>query len=245
MKKSTKQIISFIQEYEDGKLFTYNDLGVTNSQFVAVSKMLSRLVKKGEISRLTKGVFYKPKRTKYGLLRPSEQEIIDLIIRKKLNSKGYVTGINVYNKIGLTTQVSNVITISTPNNQRSISLENLEIKISYRKGFIAPSNVEDIALLQLLDAITDFKKIPDRDDYLFAKIVQGKIMSYDARTLKRLLELSLEYPPRTKALLGAILELSGFNESATTLKLSLNMLTMFKLNINKKVLPNKNDWNIL
>jgi len=199
-------------------------------------------VEKGEISRLTKGVFYKPKRTKYGILKPSEQEIIDLIITKKLNSKAYVTGINVYNKIGLTTQVSNVITISTPSKQSLVKVENLEI--SYRRG-IAPSTPADITLLQLLDAITDFKKIPDRNDEVFAKIIQNKIMSYDDKTLKRLLVLSLEYAPRTKALLGAIMEISGFDESAQTLKLSLNTLTTFKLNINKKVLPNKNDWNIL
>lgn len=242
MKNSTKQIIAFIQKYEEGKLFTYNDLCLVSGQIPAVSKMLSRLVEKGEIRRLTKGVFYKPKRTKYGLLKPSEQEIIDLIIRKKLNSKGYVTGINVYNKIGLTTQVSNVITISTPISQSLTQIENL--KISYRRG-LAPSTPADIALLQLLDAITDFKKIPDRNDDVFAKIIQNKIMSYDSKTLKRLLALSLEYAPRTKALLGAILEISGFDESAQTLKLSLNTLTTFKLNISEEVLPNKNDWNIL
>lgn len=239
---STKQIIAFIKEYENGKLFTYSDLCVIPKQIPAISKMLSRLVEKGEIERFTKGVFYKPKQTKYGLLKPSEQEIIDLIITKKLNSKGYVTGINVYNKIGLTTQVSNVITISTPNQQSLVKIETL--KINYRKG-IAPSSPADVALLQLLDAITDFKKIPDRNDDLFTKIIQNKIINYDDKTLKRLLSLSLEYAPRTKALLGAILEISGFREMANPLKLSLNVLTTFKLNISEDVLPNKNEWNIV
>jgi len=45
-------------------------------------------------------------------------------------------------------------------------------------------------------------------------------------------------------LLGAIVELLGYNSSAVKLYKTLNPLSKYKLGIEEKILPNKNKWKI-
>jgi len=238
----TKQIKNLIEEFEYGQLFTYKNLFIPSTELATVSKILSRLVNSTYIERFEKGVFYKPKKTKFGQLKPSESQIIKMIVKDKLNSAGYLTGLSIYNKLGLTTQVTNQVTIATPVQRKPLEVSS--ISIVYRKG-IAPASEIDIELLQLLDAIKDFKSLPDRNDALFISIVSNTILKYERETLERFIKLSQEYPPRTRALLGAILELINLKDMTATLKASLNSLTTYKLGINEAILPNKNNWKII
>ena len=51
-----------------------------------------------------------------------------------------------------------------------------------------------------------------------------------------------DYPPRTRALLGALLESINWKEDLSKLKESINSLTTFKLGITIEILPNSKDW---
>lgn len=87
------QLINKINQFEVDKLFTHSNLNFNISSLNNISQTVNRLVKLDEISRLTKGKFYKPQR---GIL--SEQILSD---NKKLKSVlfsnnkklGYITGI--------------------------------------------------------------------------------------------------------------------------------------------------------
>lgn len=231
-----------INGFDEGQLFTYDDIDLSSDSSFATSKSLSRLVKNGYIERFKKGVFFKPKKTRFGKLRPNESQIIDLIMSNAANSDGYLTGINIYNRLGLTTQISNEITIASSFPQKSKQIGSL--KIVFVKG-ISPKSEEDIELLQLLDAIEDFKKIPDRNDDTFVKIISNHIVNYSKDIQSRILELSKKYKPRTRALLGAILELNDLNEFSNEIKSTLNSLSKYKIGIEDKALPNKNNWSIV
>ena len=57
-----------------------------------------------------------------------------------------------------------------------------------------------------------------------------------------MIKIALEYPPRTRALLGAILENLG--ENTIKLEESLNPLSEYKIGISKEILPTIEKWNI-
>jgi hypothetical protein len=54
----------------------------------------------------------------------------------------------------------------------------------------------------------------------------------------------LKYPPRTQALLGAVLESMGMKKYTVKLKDNLNPLSTYKLGINEDILPERVRWNI-
>ncbi|GJM36146.1 MAG: hypothetical protein DHS20C18_51470 [Saprospiraceae bacterium] len=231
-----------INQIEEGQLFTYDDVELLNKDSYALSKALSRLVNDGIIERLRKGVFYKPRKTKFGKLQPTEKQILELILSNKTSSNGYITGLIVYNNFGLTTQIPNEVEIATPNPKKAEKIGIL--KVRYVKG-IAPKLESDIEKLQILDALKNFKRIPDRNDELFVKLLKRKISNLSDEDLSRLIDLSKKYSPGTRALLGAILELMEYDKLSAKLKVTLNKLTKYRLGISGEALPNKQNWSII
>ncbi len=61
---------------------------------------------------------------------------------------------------------------------------------------------------------------------------------------KYLVKYALNYPPRARALLGAILESIGKKEDLFQLKQSLNPLTTFTLAMTQEIFPNSKKWYI-
>ena len=59
-----------------------------------------------------------------------------------------------------------------------------------------------------------------------------------------MLKLVKKYPPRVKAILGAILKEMGRWEEAYLLKEMLNPLTTYKIGISVNTLSNKDEWKI-
>src|SRR5699024_2522801 len=94
-----------------GKVFTYEDFMGKISQKKAVIKALNRLVQSGKIAKLSKGRFYKPEDSAFGQLLPRQEEVVKDLLQENGKVTGYLTGYSVYNQLGLTTQVSNIIQI--------------------------------------------------------------------------------------------------------------------------------------
>ena len=85
MKKSlsiNEKVVLKIKRILEGEIFTYKDFSFLENEN-AVALALSRLVKKGLIKRIAKGMYYKPKVSKYGVLKPNENEILKKILKKK------------------------------------------------------------------------------------------------------------------------------------------------------------------
>jgi len=55
------------------------------------------------LAKVSKGVYCRPRKTRYGIILPSEQEIVDTFTKNEL---GMVVGYRLYNTLNLTTQVS-------------------------------------------------------------------------------------------------------------------------------------------
>lgn len=225
----------------EGEVFDYGRFAMSEGQEFALTKALSRLAKSGEIMRLEKGKYYKPRQTKFGAVRPPEAQVVKALSIKNGRPIGYLTGTALYNSLGLTTQVSNVLEIA-----RSTRLPEKDL-LGYKIRFVVKPftfREQDIPLLQLLDAMRDIKKIPDTSPEKAIPVLLDRMKKLTDEELKQMAKLALDYNPATKALLGALLEQLFPSIPVAALKKSLNPLSKYRLNIPETVLPNRPNWNI-
>ena len=69
-KSISSKINNTISSYSPGSIFTYSDFSLPKENQFALAQSLSRLAKKGEIVRVEKGKYCKPRKTSFGNLRP-------------------------------------------------------------------------------------------------------------------------------------------------------------------------------
>jgi len=228
-----------VDSLPEGSVISYSDFGdLDNLQAVALS--LSRLKKSGVLEKLEKGKYYIPKKTKFGTLGPSDNSILNELLSSENGIDSYVSGVAAYNKLGLTTQIPNEVTIVGSKYSRKTQVGKLKIK--YVKGK-APITKSTVLLLQVLDALNDIKKIPDTNINKSMKKLKRIILDLQLSQKKKLIKLSLFYRPSVQALVGIVLEEDDLQEIGA-LKKKLNPLTKFKLNISKEILPLQANWNI-
>lgn len=97
-----------------------------------------------------------------------------------------------------------------------------------------------------LDALKDIRKIPDTTAQNSVRILSAKIAKMDEKEIARMIKYALMYPPRVRALLGAILENMGKPDNITTPLLnSINPLTKIDLGLSEVDLPTVENWNIV
>ena len=235
------RINNTISGYSSGSIFTYSDFSLPKGNEFALAKSLSRLVKKGEIVRLEKGKYYKPRKTSFGNLRPDISQIIKTLTRKAEKVIGYPTGISVYNQLGFTTQMSNVLVIASLNPQPEKEISGYRVRF-VKRGFEIEE--KDIPLFQLLDAIKDIKKIPGTNPDDALKVIITKLKELSVSKLQRLTKLALNYNSATRALTGAILQQYTKGVNISSLFKSLNQLSKYKMKLDSLLLPNQSKWNI-
>jgi len=235
--------ISFmIDRLPRGYVFTYSDFITDVNQKEAVIKALNRMVATGKIAKISKGKFYKPENTPFGKIMPSQTQIVKDLLEEDGKITGYLTGYSIYNQLGLTTQMSNIIQIGKNEIRPKIKRERYTITFIKQKNIITKEN---IPLLQLLDAIRYIKKIPDTNIEKSSKRFLAIIKNLSDKEINTLARLALKYPPATRALLGAILDQLQKGKATEILFKSLNPITKYKLTGAAKALSTTKKWNIV
>jgi len=226
---------------ETGHVFTYDDFDIPVNKIDALKKSLSRMEKAGKIVRLSKGQFYKPENTEFGLLQPSEYQIVKDLLEEKNKIIGYITGMGIYSKLGLTTQVSNTIQIGTNMDRKPRKRGKYNIRFIRQKNIITKDN---IFLLQVLDTVRFIKRIPDADVNTSCKRIISIFRDFSEEEKTAIAKYALKYNPGTKALAGAILEHISEGRISDRLYYSINPATTFDFQISIETLPNKQRWRI-
>lgn len=230
MNSINSMVIDKIEKIEPGKVFNYSEFSDITDNYIALSKSLSRLTKNQKIKSVEKGVFYKPRKTRFGELKPNTEEIIRNEIKPNKKTIGYITGVNMYNKLGFTTQISNVVEIAIRTRRKP--KEVMGIKIKYVENKVTISE-ETIQLLKYLDILKNIKKIPDSDINESYRLIKMYIEALSKKEKRKIINLSFDYPPQTRALLGKILEETP-DLNLEVLKRSLNPLTKFEFGLKDK-----------
>ena len=238
----SEKIKKRIKTISEDTTFGYEQLGIKQTEFQATAKVIERLLKKGIIKKASKGVFYKPRITVFGELKPSDETILRQYLFEDGKRIAYITGTALYNQLGLTTQMAFVFQIAS--RKKRIYINTAAIKAKPVKSYAEVTD-KNYQLLGFLDAIKDIKIIPDTSTDDILKALTAKVNQFNESEIKMLIKYSLLYPARTRALLGAILEILKKESFLLSLKKSFNPLTKYKIGISSNVLPTALNWNII
>ena len=238
--KSTDIIIEKINEIGEGKIFTYSDLRLAPNMQAAAAMALSRMVAENKLKKVGKGRFYKPTYSRLGEMIPLIDELTKDLLYKDGKIIGYLTGVPTFAQMGLTTQISSKILIGSKYYRRPLVRGNYEISFTRQANHVEEDNIH---LLRFLDAIRFIKKIPACTPDNAIIILFNRINSFSKSEIEALIQLSATYPASTRALLGSMLESTGYD--ASKLKANINPLTKFNIGVSVDILPNKSSWNIL
>jgi predicted transcriptional regulator of viral defense system len=239
--KITEIVKNKIENITYGYVFTASDFPVDVTKQKSVNKVLENLTKAGKIYRLSKGRYYKTKTTEFGELLPDSYQIVKDLLEENGKSIGYITGYQIFNKLGLTTQVSALLQIGTIKDKKSTKRSYYRIKFVKQWNTITKEN---IPLLQLLDCMRFFKNIPDTMPTESCRRILYLLSKLDDTQQNKIKKLALKYTPQAIALLGAMLEALNPNENVEILRKSLNFQTFYRLGIPQEILPTQKKWNI-
>ena len=217
----------------DTKVFFSNDSNY------AIFKTLERMVKKGELKRAEKGLYYIPEKSIFGELPLSIKDFIQKYLYIGEKRIGYITGVNLFNKYGLTTQLSNTLEIATNTRKNPREYQGIKIKFIQNK---APIREENIKYLEILDILKNLKNIPDSDIQENYTLMKEIILKLAYEEIILLLDLAEKYYTAVVlALLGSMVEEKNILR-VKKIKESLNKTTTFKLNLK---IENGKDWRII
>ena len=239
--KVAEQIRKTITSFPEDKAFGYADLDIAKKDYQACAKTLERLQKQGLIKKMSKGIFYKPRKTVFGDLQPSDNEQLKFYLFKNGKRIAYITGESLYNQMNLTTQMAFRLKIAS---NKRINIDRGALKAKSVKSYVQVKE-SNYQLLGFLDALKDIKRIPDCSVTKAVKILSNKLKKFDMKEVEELIKYALLYPPRVRALLGAMLENSDAKINVTKLKESLNPMTLFELGLKESVLPAMKSWYIV
>lgn len=138
-----------------------------------IDKVIKTMLDKNQLKRFSTGVYYIPRKTLMGesLLNP-QKVITKKYIRNGADTFGYVSGTALLNKLGLTAQVPNLITVVTNNESsrgRKVMIGSQPVYIM--RPYTEITN-ENYTALQLLEAV----KLVDIND--LDKTEKGNLEKY-------------------------------------------------------------------
>lgn len=239
--KTTDFIKKQIEKLPKGHVFSYADFMKQPEQKEAIIKALNRMVAAQKLAKLAKGKYYKPEETVFGSLEPDQSQIVKDLLEANGKVIGYLTGYSIYNKLGLTTQVSNAIQIGKNDIRSPFERGRYTISFIKQKNEITKEN---IPLLQILDAIRYIRKIPDALPGTSYKRLLRIIKNLGPADQKNMARLLLKYPAATRALTGSMFEIIGNMQLAKILRKTLNPVTAYKIPGVYKHIDNAENWNI-
>ena len=144
----------------------YQSKFATTVSEYAFFKTIERLSASNLITKISKGVYCRPKITKYGTLLPSDREIIKLYTD---NNNGTVVGYSLYNALNLTTQIAKKYEVySSSIEQQTKTIGNVVIK---QHVLEYTDNV--INTIHIMDVLYHYDKIQDLNIQQFVNLCRN------------------------------------------------------------------------
>ena len=190
----------------------YNQVSET-----AFYKTLERMCKSGELVKIAKGTYHLPKISKYGIVPPSDNEIIFEFTK---NDTGTIVGYSLYNALNLTTQVAKSIEIMSSTIENfTKTIRNIvvhQVQIDYTE------NVKN--MIHSLEVLQNYYNIQDINNLSFTKFTKKLADSYDEEIFKKVMS-AISYKKSTIAFLREIL---NFYNVKNNLNIYLSSLSEYK-----------------
>lgn len=155
----------------------------------AYYKTLERMCEDGQLSKLSKGVYCKPKTSKYGLILPSEKDVVQAFTE---NDSGAVVGYALYNSLYLTTQIPKSIEVYTSSvDSQTRSIGNVYLK-KYNLKY--SENVKNA--ISFLEVLKHYNEIQDLNHSRFILFCKEYSKEYHEPAMEYVID-NINYSKRT------------------------------------------------
>ena len=169
----------FLEEIKQYVINNYktNEINILKKN---INVIINRMCKNNILKQFYKGIYYKPVNNVFGEMPLDKNKVI---IKKYIkdengNIKGYITGAKLFNQLGLTTQVPNIINIVTNECKNNNEYKNEKLGVIIRKPKIKIDN-ENYMYLQLFDIINNKDQInievDNEDEIIYSFIEENKL----------------------------------------------------------------------
>lgn len=179
----------------------------------AVVLELRRLIRAGELERVRRGVYWRGRKTRFGMVVPAPVEAV----RKATGGREAVGAAGWYatNLLGLSTQVSPVpvVAVSTrpPTGIRGVRLLDRSSRAGRRTGRL---NYLEVTLLEAIDGWDRYVELPpDAATRRFLELLKNPRVN-----IHKLAKASRTEPPRVRERLRALLEAGGWGSEAAAIE---------------------------
>ncbi len=239
---AAKEIARRVDALGSDRIFSISDLDLPADWWSNIKVKLGRMVKDGTLVKITNGRYYRPRTSILGPVPPSTEELVKDILYDNGKLVGYLTDYSIWDSMGLTSQFSSTIFIGLNRRKDPTTRDGRKIRFVLQLNEI---NEQNVHLLQILDTIKFIKKIPDTTIEKTISRLKEIFTNLEYNEFVTLAELSRKYPPRVRAIAGAIMEAVGKQDIAASIKNSLNPLTEYRIGIEHSILPTLSNWNIV
>lgn len=171
-------------------------------------KVLERLKNSGKLAHLSTGIYYRPANSRFGIVPIQEGSVTNHYTRE---SRGMLIGYQLYNKRGLTTQISKKTEVlSNALKENSKKIENVLVKKTPIKF-----DKKVINTVEMLEILQNCEKIEDLNQTAFATYMRDNIFKYSEKSTIYVLN-NMKYKKSTIASLVKFLEYFGINNTLRT-----------------------------
>lgn len=194
-------VMQTMEQFSENELIFSKRLYMTQFNEVisdeAYYQALGRMCKAGTLCRIAKGIYYRPKISKYGVVPPSQNEIVVTFTEP---DKGTIVGYSLYNSLKLTTQVAKTIEVlSSAIDQQTKKIGNVFLQSC---DLVYTPKVKN--MIHMLDVLQNFDKIQDLNFHQFLYFCEKFSQEYDDNTFEQVIK-KMKYQKKTISFLRTIL----------------------------------------
>ena len=178
-----------------------NEIKFENYSRPWLFKELKRLVDNGELNRFDSGIYYLPRKMPWGVSFPDSYTVVKKrFLSDGSKTYGYVAGLTLLNKAGLSTQMSNLVELVTNKETtrvRDLKVGGVKVRARRARTIITNENVKTLQFLDLMNSIS-LKSVGNdervvlshfaKDSGVTLKDVTKYAALYPAKAMKNLIE---------------------------------------------------------
>ncbi len=188
------------------RLWRIEDFGGSPS---AVNNELRRLIARGELMRVRRGVYWRGKKSRFGMIGASQGEAV----QKVLGAQEAVgaTGWHATNLLGLSTQVSPVEALAVTH-RRPEGLHNVKVSSRAARSGRREAKLNGMEVT-FLEALEGWDRYVEADGATALERF-GELLEREDVRVERLVRASRTEPPVVRERLRAVLRHGGYEEQA-------------------------------
>lgn len=239
--KINSALVTFLNNVKPGRAFNVRDFNPNYEYDTGeVARIFNSFVAENLIVHVCKGVYVKPKE------RDVQLDLSNFISDILYNGKGEPVGYLTYDwfcyKLGILAEEPKDARVALSHRHATIKRKGYTVRFVSQH---LPINNKTVTSLQILDTLRHIDQIEEATPSNIVAGLKRFIVRMGYSQVDRMIELAAKYPSRTRALLGAILEITHCSQIVGNMYIELAIQSGLEIDIDEEVLPNREKWNLI